>query len=179
MWGARATATYTTGGEEVLEDPALDDLCEAAEADEEYSQAAKVIADKVKMKEVMKMDKHPIKQFRRWAYRLSVIENKKGTRLLLLDATRIVVPEALREQLVIQAHIGHQGINKMCMDVAAKYFWPQYKPALQRFVPAATHASSTARRNKPSRCVWPWSMLPDLCLQWASIYLPGREASIW
>ena len=59
-----------------------------------------------------------------------MIENKKGTRLLLLDATRIVVPEALGEQLVIQAHIGHQGINKMCMDVAAKYFWPQYKTSI-------------------------------------------------
>ena len=113
--------------DEVLEDPALDDLWEAAEADEEYSQAAKVIADKVKMKEVLNMDKHPIKQFRRWAYRLSVIVNKKGTRLLLLDATHIVVPEALREQLVIQAHVGPQGISKMCMDVAAKYFWPHYK----------------------------------------------------
>ena len=112
---------------EVLEDPALDDLWEAAEADEEYSQAAKVIADKVKMKEVMKMDKHPIQQFRRWAYRLSVIESKKGPGLLLLDATRIVVPEALREQLVIQAHVGHQGISKICMDVAAKYCWPHYK----------------------------------------------------
>ena len=112
---------------EVLEDPALDDLWEAAEADEEYSQAAKVIADKVKMKEVMKMDKHPIRQFRRWDYRLSVIENNKGTRLLLLYATRIVGPEALREQLVIQAHVGHQGTSKMCMDVAAKYFWPHYK----------------------------------------------------
>ena len=116
--------------DEVLEDPALDDLWEAAEADEEYKLAAKVIADKVKMKEVMKMDKHPIKQFRKWAYRLSVIENKKGTRLMLLDATRLVVPEALREQLTIQAHVGHQGTNKMCMDVAAKYFWPHYKTTI-------------------------------------------------
>ena len=82
------------------------------------------------MKEVMKMDKHPIKQFRRWAYRLSVIENKKGTRLMLLDATGIVVPETLREQLIIQAHIGHHGVNKMCMDVAEKYLWPQYKTGI-------------------------------------------------
>ena len=81
---------------EVLENPALDDMWEAAEADEEYKLAAKVIADKVKMKEVMKMDKHPIKQFRRWAYRLSLIKNKNGTRLMLLDATRLVVPEALQ-----------------------------------------------------------------------------------
>ena len=115
---------------EVLEDPALDDMWEAAEADEDYKLAAKVIADKVKMKEVMKMDKHPIKQFRKWAYRLSVIENKKGTRLMLLDATRLVVPEALREKLTVQAHVGHQGTNKMCMDVAAKYFWPHYKTAI-------------------------------------------------
>ena len=53
----------------VLEDPALDDLWEAAKADDDYRRAAKVIADKVKMKEVMTMDRHPIKQFRRWAYR--------------------------------------------------------------------------------------------------------------
>ena len=74
--------------DEVLEDPALDDLWEAAEADKDYQRAAKVIADKVKMKEVMSMDIHPIKQFRKWAYMLSIIENKKGTRLMLLDATR-------------------------------------------------------------------------------------------
>ena len=116
--------------DEVLEDPALDDLWEAAEADEEYKLAAKIIADKVKIKEVMKMDKHPIKPFRKWAYRLSVIENKRGTRLMLLDATRLVVPEALREQLTIQAHVGHQGVNKMCMDMAAKYFWPSYKTTI-------------------------------------------------
>ena len=111
----------------MLEDPALDDLWEAAEADGDYQQAAKVIADKVKMKEVMSMDKHPIKEFRRWAYRLSIIQNKKGTRLMLLDATRLLVPESLREVLLDRAHAGHQGVTKMGWDVAAKYFWPGYK----------------------------------------------------
>ena len=43
--------------DEVLEDPALDDLWEAAEADEEFKLAEKILADKVKIKEVMKMDK--------------------------------------------------------------------------------------------------------------------------
>ena len=52
-----------------LEASALDDLWEAAKADKDYRRAAKAIADKVKMKEVMTMDRHPIKQFRRWAYR--------------------------------------------------------------------------------------------------------------
>ena len=111
----------------VLEDPALNDLWEADEADKDYELAAKVIADKVKMKEVMTKDKHPIKQFRSWAYRLLIIENKKGTRLLLLDATRVVVPEALRKSLLSRAYVGHQGVSKMGWDIAAKYLWPMYK----------------------------------------------------
>ena len=56
-----------------------------------------------------------------------IIENKKGTRLMLLDTTRVVVPEALRESLLAQAHVGHQGLSKMGWDIAAKYFWPKFK----------------------------------------------------
>ena len=130
----------------MLEDPALDDLWKAAEADEDYRRAAKVIADKVKMKEVMTMDKHPIKQFRRWAYRLSIIENKRGTRLMLLEATRVVVPEALRVSLLARTHVGHQGVSKMGWDIAAKYFWPMYKTEIAEVCASCMAAAAAAAR---------------------------------
>ena len=91
--------------DEGLEDPALNNLWEAAD-------------------EVMSMDKHPIKQFRKWTYRLSMIKNKKGTMLMLLDVTRILVLEALRKELLAR---GHQGITKICWDIAAKHLGSKYK----------------------------------------------------
>ena len=132
-------------------------MWEAAEADEEYKLASKVIADKVNMKEVMNMDKHAIRQFRRWAYRLSVIKNKNGTRLMLLDATRLVVPEALKEKLTVQAHVGHHGISKMCMDVAAKYFWPDYKTTIAEVCDscAACQQHGRSQQAQPLRLVRP------------------------
>ena len=46
--------------EEVLEDPALDEMWVAAAADEGYQAAANVIADKVSMTLLKSMNKHPI-----------------------------------------------------------------------------------------------------------------------
>ena len=122
--------------DEVLEDPALDDLWEAAEADKDYQRADKFIEEKVKMKEVMSMDKQPIKQFRQWTYRLSMIENKKGTRLMLLDATQILVLKALRKELLARGHVGHQENTKMCWDNSAKHFGPKYKAEIAEVCPS-------------------------------------------
>ena len=46
---------------------------------------------------------------------------------MLLDATRVMLPEALRESLLARALVGYQGVSKMCWDIAAKYFWPMFK----------------------------------------------------
>ena len=69
---------------------------------------------------------------------------------MLLNATRIVVPEALREELLVQAHVGYQGVNKMY--IASKYFWPMYKTRI------AEVRASCRSCQRPSG--WPWSHVP-------------------
>ena len=81
---------------------------------------------------------------------------------MLLDATRIVVPEALKEQLLIQDHIGHQGVNKLCMDVAAKYFLPEYKTGIAEICASCLSCQQHGRSQQANRCVWPWNMSPGL-----------------
>ena len=55
--------------------------------------------------------------------RMSVIEKGKSM-ILLLNQTRIVVPQAVRKRLMDREHLAHPGITKMLGSLRAKYFWP-------------------------------------------------------
>ena len=85
---------------EVLEDLALDKMWEEAMEDTGYQAVAKVVADKVPKKTVLKMSKHPIKEYQSNMEMLSVIE-KKGIMKLLMNYTRIVVPEGISRERVL------------------------------------------------------------------------------
>ena len=47
---------------------------------------------------------------------------RESTRVMMMDSTRVVVPEALRQKPLEREHVAHQGINKTSLDIAAKYF---------------------------------------------------------
>ena len=53
--------------------------------------------------------------------RMSVIEKGK-TMILLMDQTRIVVPQTLEKKLIGREHLAHPGITKMQNSLRAKYF---------------------------------------------------------
>ena len=55
--------------------------------------------------------------------RMSVIEKGKSM-ILLMDQTRIVVPQTMRKILMDREHLAHPGIAKMQNSLRAKYFWP-------------------------------------------------------
>ena len=78
---------------EVIEDPVLDELWDSSGADQEYQATANMVVDKVKRSTVM--SKHPVMEYKRVIERLSVIK-KKGTMLMVIDYTRIIVPEKMR-----------------------------------------------------------------------------------
>ena len=44
---------------------------------------------------------------------------------LVLRGTRIVIPEALRGEVLLLAHEGHQGIVKMKARLRTKVWWPK------------------------------------------------------
>ena len=52
---------------------------------------------------------------------MSVIEKGK-TMILLMDQTRIVVPQTLKKKLMGREHLAHPGITKMQKSLRAKYF---------------------------------------------------------
>ena len=103
---------------EVLEDLALKELWEAAKADKGYQKAAKLVADKVPVATMQTINGHKLP-----LYRLLVLK-KAGTRLLLLDSTRLVIRAAFRQTILRREYVTHQVVNKTPMSVAGKYIWP-------------------------------------------------------
>ena len=79
---------------------------------------------------------------------MSVIE-KGESMILLMDQTRIVVPEAMRRKLMDREHLAHPGVNKMLASLRAKYFWPGIEGDIKRIVeacePYQLHMPSQAR----------------------------------
>ena len=53
--------------------------------------------------------------------RMSVIE-KGGSMVLLMDQTRIVVPQRMRKRLLDREHLTHTSVNKVQNSLRAKYF---------------------------------------------------------
>ena len=64
--------------EEVLEDPALDEMWIAAAADRDYQACTKAIADKVSRADLKSMKKHPIQVYKVWWSRLSTMEKGRA-----------------------------------------------------------------------------------------------------
>ena len=109
---------------EVIEDPALDDMWEAARLDEGYMSVARTVKQKTGEDVYKTLSKAAIKEYMgKGIERMSVIE-KGESMILLMDQTRIVVPKTMRKRLMDREHLAHPGINKMLPSLRAKYFWP-------------------------------------------------------
>ena len=69
--------------------------------------------------------------------------------ILLMDQTRIVVPETIRKRLMNREPLAHPGINKMLAGLRAKYFWPGIKKDVRLVKevckPCEGHMNSQAR----------------------------------
>ena len=83
-----------------------------------------MVADKVPKKTVLTMNKHPIKEYHSNMERLSVIE-KKGTMMLLMDYTRIVVPGGFGKEVLRREDISPTVRRNMEGSHQAKYYWPK------------------------------------------------------
>ena len=72
---------------------------------------------------------------------------------MLVDSTRILVPEGLREELLDRALVGHQGVNKTCWDIAEKYIWPDYKRQVAELCASceACQRHGRSQKNQPMR----------------------------
>ena len=80
-----------------MEDPALDEQWEAAQADKGYKHAAKV-AGKVSVGTMKTMNRHPILEYKQWLAKTLVIK-KEGTRLPMYKKMKRTTAADIIEQL--------------------------------------------------------------------------------
>ena len=138
---------------EVIEDPALDEMWEAAELDEGYQSVAETIKKKVDKEVYKTLSKAAIFEYIGYGVeRMSVIE-KGNTKILLMDQTRIVVPLTMRKKLLEREHLAHSGVTKMSNRIEAKYFWPGIEADVKRMVEACESCQlhQRAQRREPNR----------------------------
>ena len=64
---------------------------------------------------------------------------------------RIVVPEALRERVLLNLHSAHQGISSMTSRALATVFWPGITASIEK----ARNSCRTCHRNAPSQAKLP------------------------
>ena len=64
--------------------------------------------------------------------KISVIE-KGDSMILLMDQTRIKIPQTMRKRLMDREHLAHPGIKKMQRSIRAKYFWPRIEADVKRW----------------------------------------------
>ena len=112
---------------EVIEDQALDKMCEAVEMDEGYQEVAETIKKKTEHEAYKGFSKRTILEYiGQGLERMSVIE-RGNTIIMLMDQSRIVVPVAMRKKLLDREQMAHSGVYKMSACIRAKYLWPGIK----------------------------------------------------
>ena len=134
---------------EVIKDPALDDMWEAARLDEGYMSVARTIKQKTGGDVYKTLSNAAIQEYvGKGIERMSVME-KGESMIMLKDQTRIVVPETMRKRLMDREHLAHPGQSKMLASMRAKYFWPGIEKDVRRVVescePCQLHMNSQVR----------------------------------
>ena len=66
---------------------------------------------------------------------MSLIQ-KGDTMIILMDQTRIMVPQAMRKKLLGREHLAHSGVTRMSNIIRAKYFCPGIEADVKRLVEA-------------------------------------------
>ena len=78
---------------EVIEDPALDEMWEAAEKDDGYQKVAETIESKKELTIIKTLSKAAIKEYVRFGIERMLVIKKGDTMIVVKDQTRIVVPK--------------------------------------------------------------------------------------
>ena len=66
---------------------------------------------------------------------------------VLLTGDRIVVPETLRQEILMSLHAAHQGVSAMCARAADSVYWPNITMDIQRIRDQCTHCHRIAKSN--------------------------------
>ena len=85
--------------------------------------------------------RHDIRAYHKYAAHLYEVDG------VVMMNNRIVVPTALREQLLLSLHAAHQGIGSMCQRAADSIFWPNITVDITRVRNECEHCHRMAKSN--------------------------------
>ena len=105
----------------VASDPLLQEMCEAAAADQDYCSVVKAVLQGKNVSDLPKW--HMAKKFKNIWKDVSIAEEV----LLCISATRIIVPVAMRKKILSQLHFSHAGIQRTVELARQLFFWPKMR----------------------------------------------------
>ena len=57
--------------------------------------------------------------------RLGIVELENGTRLIVRDASEILIPRPSREEFIKKLHLTHAATETMMLQTIGRIFWPE------------------------------------------------------
>jgi transposase InsO family protein len=103
--------------ESIAIDPALQGIYDAAEADLDYQLIMKTLLEDKDFGKISPT--HPARSYKSVWNELSVLDD-----LLVLDDSRIIVPVAMRKEILTLLHESHSGIVRTRKLAQQLYYWP-------------------------------------------------------
>ena len=125
----------------VASDPLLQDMVDAAEADQEYLSLVKAIKQGVDCSNLP--ESHYGRKFPGIYDNLSVLDN-----LLVLNDSRILVPAGAQAAVLQRIHSAHTGIERCLRRARKDFFWQTMKRDVTNVV-ATCEACQTYRNSQP------------------------------
>jgi hypothetical protein len=130
------------------------ELLDVAAADKEYMQ---MVHDVRQVEEYNKLSpSSPARQLKHVWGRVSMMGNPDGAALMMVDGTRIVIPEAKRKTVVRALHKSHCGIEKTKQQARQLFWWP----GMMNEVEIACANCPACIKHKPSRVREPMTPPP-------------------
>ena len=109
-------------------DPLLDPLITAAKQDSSYKKLIEAIKTYMTASKIPKY--HPAREYSKKWRDLSV----HSTGLVVLELTRIVIPESCRKDVLKKFHVSHCGQSKLKALAKQRFYWPGLNNSLDQIV---------------------------------------------
>ena len=141
----------------VFTDPKMQRLFDAAAADTDYQSVVSAVKAGLNPKSLP--FNHPSRAFSNVFERLSLFDSQEDT-LLLLDASRLVVPAAERGNILKMLHVPHNGVVKTRKAAQALYYWP----AINNDIKMMIVECAACQERLPSHAAEPLKE-PEACME--------------
>lgn len=162
-----AKEAYIASVSAVEEFPALEDIFDAAAKSKSYL----ALIDGLE-RDVQNPHEHP--ELRQWSAKwqdLSLFTKGRET-IVLVDGSRIAVPDLARRKLLQQLHVAHAGRDKTVRTAAQLYFWPNMRRDIQSEIDKCSECLTYSPSQKampllPISAVTPMQMVACDLFQYA------------